>query len=124
MHGEQSAKDNFKALAKARLGIDAVVVNGESTADLSDGLSISGGRKTKEQEKYEELTDLRSRLADVHHKLNHLLYTTTLAADDSMPDERIERIRNAVMSLEKDTVNLGSAVSDEGEPRAYNAEQN
>ncbi len=124
VHGEESAKENFRSLVSEQLGLDAVVISGESTADLSDGLHISGTRKAREQEKYEELTDLRSRLADVHHKLNHLLYTTTLAADDSMSDERIRRIRNAVISLEKDTVNLGSAVSDEGEPSAYNAEQN
>ena len=41
-----------------------------------------------------------------------------------MSDERIQKITNAVMSLEKDTLNLGSAVSDEGEPGAYDAVQN
>ncbi len=124
VHGEQDAKDNFKALIRERLGTDAIVITGESTADLSDGLRISGGRAAREQERYEELMALRSRLADVHHKINHLLYTTTLATDDSMSEERIQKITNAVMSLEKDTINLGSAVSDEGEPGAYDAVRN
>ena len=123
VHGEQDAKENFKTLLKERLDVDAVAITGESTADLTEGIHISGGRAAREQERYEELSNLRKRLADVHHKINHLLYTTTLATDDSMSDERIQTITNAVMSLEKDTINLGAAVSDEGEPGAYDAER-
>ena len=124
VHGETKAKENFRTLIKEKLGVDAVVITGESTADITDGLDLYGGRASAEQEKYEELTALRKRLADVHHRINHLLYTTTLATDDSMSEEWIQRITDAVMSLEKDTINLGAAVSDGGEPHAYDAEHN
>ncbi|MBR2736551.1 MAG: MBL fold metallo-hydrolase, partial [Firmicutes bacterium] len=123
VHGEQKSKENFRALVKERLGVDAVVITGESTADLSEGLHISGGRAARELEKYEELIELRRRLAEVHHRIDHILYTTTLAADDSMSDERIQKITDAVMYLEKGTVNLGAVVTDEGEPPAYDAER-
>ena len=99
------------------------MITGESTADLSEGLHISGGRAARELEKYEELIELRRRLAEVHHRIDHILYTTTLAADDSMSDERIQKITDAVMYLEKGTVNLGAVVTDEGEPPAYDAER-
>ena len=118
VHGEQKSKENFRALIRERLGVEAIVITGESTADLTEGLHISGVRTSREQEKYEELSELRRRLAEVHHRIDHILYTTTLAADDTMSDERIQQITDAVMNLEKGTVNLGAVVTDESEPDA------
>ena len=56
VHGEQDAKENFRALIRERLGAEAIVITGESTADLSDGLRISGNRAAREQDGWQMFT--------------------------------------------------------------------
>lgn len=119
VHGEEKSKESFHTLVKEKLGADAYVIRGESTADITAGVSVESHSTGEDEEKLDTLINLRSKLADIHHEIEHILYTTTLAADDSMSDEHLQRITDAVMNIDKDTANLASAVGDRGEPQAY-----
>ncbi|MDD7409203.1 MAG: MBL fold metallo-hydrolase [Anaerovoracaceae bacterium] len=119
VHGEQESKKAFAEYLKEKAGINAIAVMGESTTDLSAGEGLKKVRVNEQNAKMDELISMRDKLAQVHHGLEHILYTTTLAADESMTDERINRINEIILNLEKDTLNLGSAVTDMGEPGAY-----
>ena len=121
VHGEQESKKSFAEYLENKAGIKAIAVMGESTADLKSGETLSRVHADSQDEKLEELIRLRQQLAKVHHGLEHILYTTTLAADESMTEERMNQIGEIISSLEKDTLNLGSAVTDFGEPGAYEA---
>ena len=54
---------------------------------------------------------IKTRLARVHDDLETILYNTNLAVDDSMKKEKFDNIRNMIIELEKNTMNLGSSVT-------------
>ncbi len=113
VHGEKESKLDFAKTVEDRLGISPVPIVEPSSADLSGRLTATNTREREELARLEELRAMRSRLSDIHHMIEHLLYTTELAADGSMRGERIQAINDILLSLEKDTMNLGSAVTDE-----------
>ena len=59
----------------------------------------------------EEVMRIKTRLARVHDDLETILYNTNLAVDDSMKKEKFDNIRNMIIELEKNTMNLGSSVT-------------
>ncbi|MDD6254581.1 MAG: MBL fold metallo-hydrolase [Eubacteriales bacterium] len=121
VHGEQESKKAFAEYLEKKAGIKPIAVMEESSADLSEGRGLRRVSPDKRSEKLDELISLREKLVKIHHGLEHILYTTTLAADENMTSDRISEIDEIISNLEKDTLNLGSAVTDFGEPEAYQA---
>ena len=48
-----------------------------------------------------------------HRRTEDILYNTNLALGGKISREKLSQINNIVLELEKSTINLGSAVSDE-----------
>ena len=55
---------------------------------------------------------MRRYLAEVHHNFEHILYTTELAATDNLTDDKIRNLNDIILELEKNSLNLGSKVTD------------
>ncbi len=112
VHGDEKSKTDFAKLAELELGIKPVPIMESCTVDLSDTAVLQKTPKRQEQIKTEALFDMRRRLFDIHNDLEYILYHTVLAADASLTEERIRNINDILLSLEKDSLNLGSTVSD------------
>ncbi|MDD2484135.1 MAG: hypothetical protein PHQ50_03760, partial [Eubacteriales bacterium] len=61
----------------------------------------------------ESLEKIKAMIASVHENLEHILYNTSLAVRNDVSEEHITQINNIVLDLEKDTVNLGLALTKE-----------
>lgn len=114
VHGEEQAKKDFAEYVKQTLGFEPVPVLENCTVNIDeDKLEVlSDAVRDPRAAKKEELSEMRRKLAEVHHALEHLLYTTQLAPDDSLTEERMDKLNDILLQLEKNTLNLGSEVTD------------
>lgn len=114
VHGEKLSKSDFAALIKHNLEVEPIVVNEICSVDFNEGeLHVQDYKKQSvEARRYEELVNMRRKLADVHHNLEHILYTTELAATDNLTDDKIRNLNDIILELEKNSLNLGSKVTD------------
>ena len=60
----------------------------------------------------EALEITKKKLADIHDRLETILYNTNLAVGTELTPEKLLEINNLVLELEKNSVNLGVAVSE------------
>ena len=61
----------------------------------------------------EMLNDVRTNLYDIHRRIEDILYNAKLAVGEDMSSEKLSQINNMVLELEKSTINLGAAVTDD-----------
>jgi metallo-beta-lactamase family protein len=113
VHGEPDAKQALAESIRQTFGYEATAVEGVSEFDLRRGALMSRQDVMRGLADEEQMRLVRERLAGIHGELEKILYNTHLAFGDGLPPERALRISNAVLALEKDTLNLGSAVTQE-----------
>lgn len=111
VHGEEQAKLELAKALKEQLGLEAIPVLEECAVEIGDELSMKKGLRSREDERLQFIMDMRTRLSDVHRNLERLLYVTQLAASE-VPEEKLQSINGMILQLEKDALNLGSAVTD------------
>ena len=97
VHGEPEAKEDFAQTVEAELGYHPIVAMIEEVDE-------------------EVLNSLRANLFDIHRRIEDILYNTKLAVGQDISPEKLSKINNMVLELEKSTMNLGAEVSD-GEGR-------
>ena len=112
VHGEADAKDDFAAYVKERLGYEPVVVRGNSEFVLENDELINKDEALKDAMDSEALEITKKKLADIHDRLETILYNTNLAVGTELTPEKLLEINNLVLELEKNSVNLGVAVSE------------
>ena len=113
VHGETSAKHALAESIRQSFGYESVVINAVSEFDLLEGLQMSRQDMLRGFAGEEQMISVRERLANVHMELESILYNTRLAFSDDLPPERVLSISDALLALEKDALNLGSAVTQE-----------
>ncbi|MDR0423958.1 MAG: MBL fold metallo-hydrolase [Clostridiales Family XIII bacterium] len=113
VHGEQQAKEALAASIRLAFGYEAHVVTEMSEFDMDKGEVMTRAELMESFAGREQLESMRRKLADVHGRLERILYNTHLAFSDGLPPERVLQISDAVAALERDTINLGSAVTSE-----------
>ena len=59
----------------------------------------------------DEISNLRARIWRVHDTLENVLYNSSLIATDDIDPEKFNNIKNVVIDLEKNAVNLGSKLT-------------
>lgn len=112
VHGETQSKIDFAKRVESELGIKPVTIMENCSVDLSDTLTLKKTPKQQSELKDEAIFDMRRRLIGIHNDLENILYNTALATDDTLTEEKIRRIGDLLRNLEKDSINLGSAVTD------------
>lgn len=112
VHGEQESKDAFAFTLREKLGMDPVVVTDISEFELESGDMISMEETVKDVMDAESMDKLRLRVASVQDELNSLIKTQEAIPDKEMSAEKLSEIKNLILSLEKDAVNLSSALTD------------
>lgn len=115
VHGEEDSKKDFAKLITEKLGYDPVVVLGNSEFELDmNTAEITHVEKFLEEgRKNDDIDRLRNQLAKIHYQLENILYTTDLAVASDISGAKLTKINNLVQELDKDTLVLGSAITEE-----------
>jgi metallo-beta-lactamase family protein len=116
VHGEKEAKHDFAKTIKEELGYDATVVEGISEFVLENNKIINREDAFGEAINAESILAIKKRISDIHYDLEKILYNTQLAFGEELSLQRVAEISNIVLELEKQSLNLGSAVTKEDKP--------
>ena len=112
VHGETESKEGFAEYVKENLGYDPIVVRGNSEFILEHDELINKEEALKDAMDNEAIEITKNKIADIHRRLETILYNTSLAANTELTPEKLAEINNLVMELEKSSVNLGVAVGE------------
>lgn len=93
------------------LGYDCTVVDGDTEFTLTKQDVVSVDEMKKELISSESLFRIKKNISSVHNALESILYNTHLAVGSDITPEQITEINNIILSLEKNTYNLGSVMS-------------
>lgn len=113
VHGEPEAKRDFAETVKRELGYDPIVVQGNSEFVLEKDEIVNKEQALQDAMDSEALENLKKNIAGIHRRLEGILYNTHLAVNEKLSPEKMAEINNIVLELEKDSVNLGAAVTEE-----------
>ena len=116
VHGEPEVKIEFAKTVKEQIGIDPIPVNVNAEYELEE----SGGVVTRKEAiadavDEKRVNEARENLYNVRRRLEDILYNANLSVDKSTDPEKLARINNIIMELEKSVINLGSAISESDE---------
>ena len=112
VHGEPDAKEEFAETVKAKLGYEPVVVRGNTEFHLEKDEIVNLEQAMADAVDEETLSNTRNNLADIHRRIEGILYNANLAVGGEISPEKLAEINNIVLELEKSTINLGAAVSE------------
>lgn len=113
VHGEPQAKIDFAQAIKEKLGYDAVVVNANAEYELE----TSTGEVVGMEEAMEEIIDeekintARNNLFNIRRRLEDIIYNTELQISQETSPEKLVKINNIILELEKSTILLGSTLT-------------
>lgn len=113
VHGEPDAKADFAETVREKLGFHPIVVQGNSEYILERDEILNKEKALKDAMDSEALEGIKKNISDIHRRLEEILYNTHLAVDGGLSPEKMAKINNIVLELEKDSVNLGAAVTEE-----------
>lgn len=113
VHGEPEAKEDFAQTVEQKLGYHPIVVQGNSEFVLEKDEILNKQEAMQDAMDSEALESVKKNIADIHRRLEGILYNTHLAVDSKLSPEKLAKINNIVLELEKDSVNLGAAVTEE-----------
>jgi metallo-beta-lactamase family protein len=111
VHGERGQKRALADRIGRELGRVATVVENVSEFDLDRGAVMTRHDIISGFADVEQLASVRDKLTAVHGAIENILYNTSLVFDAGLPPDRLIEIGDAVRSLEKDVLRLGSAVT-------------
>jgi hypothetical protein len=103
----------FAVTVKEKLGYEPIVVRCNSEYVLEKDEIVSMNDAIREEVDTETIDSARNTLSGIHRKIEDILYNANLAIDESLSTEQLIRINNIIQELEKSTINLGAAVTEE-----------
>lgn len=113
VHGEPDAKEAFAGTVKEQLGYDPVVVQGNSEFILEKDEILNKEEALQDAMDSEALEGIKKNIGDIHRRLEDILYNAHLAVNGELSPEKLAQINNIVLELEKNSVNLGAAITEE-----------
>lgn len=113
VHGEEDAKDNLETEIIEKIGYPCTAIHGETEVDLDADDVMTIEEAEEDQIDEEKIRLVKDKLADIHTSLEDILYSANLAVGENIPQERLVEISNIILQLEKETLNLGMAVTKE-----------
>ncbi len=117
VHGEPQAKIDFAETVKQELGYEPIAVNVNSEYELEVGGSAVTMEKAMEEAVDEKVVnDTRENLFNVRRRLEDIIYNTNLSVDHNTSPDKLARMNNIILELEKAAINLGAAISESDEP--------
>ena len=115
VHGEMEAKEDFAKTVENKLGYKAIVVKGNSEFTLEKDEIVDTKQMMDDSIDEETLSNTKETLTDIHRRIEDILYNAKLVVGDDISPAKLAKINNLGLELEKSTINLGAAVSEEEE---------
>ena len=116
MHGEPEVKVEFAKTVKEQIGFDAIPVNVNSEFELeTDGGVVTKKEAIADAVDEKRVNEARENLYNVRRRLEDILYNANLSVNKGTDPEKLARINNIIMELEKSVINLGSVISESEE---------
>ena len=114
VHGEPESKIDFARTIQEELGFDPVVVNSNAEYELeaASGEVLSMNEAMAEAVDEKTINEARHNLFNVRRRLEDIIYNTDLAVTPETSPEKLARINNIILELEKSAINLGVALTD------------
>jgi metallo-beta-lactamase family protein len=112
VHGEPEVKVDFAKKIMETFGYETTIIKECSTYELETGELVTAEDVARDYLDNEQTAELSKRVEDVHKKLESVLYQSKLLSDKKMSAERAAKLTNILLSLEKETVNLGASIAD------------
>lgn len=116
VHGEAESKEALAESIKEQTGIQPTVVTQVSEFEIVDGEVVGVEEVYEDAIDTEAVEAARARIGEIHNQIEPLLYSTSLALGEAMSPEKMSRINDLVLELQKVSLNLGSVISTKDEP--------
>ncbi|MBO5353205.1 MAG: MBL fold metallo-hydrolase [Lachnospiraceae bacterium] len=114
VHGEEGAKDALEELIRKETGLNCTAIHGVTEVDLADASGMTIEEVKEEFVNEEQIRALQDKLADLQETVNEFLMNANIVVDEDLSVEHMVEIKNAIMQLEKETIQLGMTVTKEG----------
>ena len=114
VHGEPDVKVAFAQSIKEELGYEAVTVNANAEYELeaSSGQVLNMEQAMAEAVDEKRINESRDNLFNVRRRLEDILYNADLAVDQETSPEKLAKINNIILELEKSAINLGTVLTE------------
>ncbi len=122
VHGEEDAKKELAESIRNAYGYNCIDVQQVSEYTLSKEGAVTREDIESRIVSPESLWGIKKNMYDVHDELVKILYNTHLAVSSVSP-EQVADINNIILEIQKNVLNLGSAVTRENEPYMEPAEE-
>lgn len=113
VHGEEESKKAFAYTVKEKLGYDPIVVTEPSEFVLEKDEIVDSHVIENDGLEEEIIGNTQDTLTDIHSRIEDILYNAKLAVGKDISPEKMTKINNLVMELEKSTINLGAVINEE-----------
>ena len=117
VHGEPETKIDFARTVKEKLGYDTIPVNANAEFELenTDGTVVDMKEAMAEAVDERTVNTARENLFNVRRRLEDIIYNADLSVDQNTDPEKLARINNIILELEKSAINLGATISESDE---------
>lgn len=115
VHGEPESKEALAASIRERMGYDPVVVTGVSEFELKKTEIVSKEEIYADAIDNEAVEATKRRITEIHDQIESLLYNTGLAMGENISPEKMSKINDLVLALQKDSLNLGSVITSDND---------
>ncbi len=117
VHGEPEAKLDFAKTVKETIGYDTIPVNvnSEYVLENTDGTVVDMKEAMAEAVDERSVNDARDNLFNIRRRLEDIIYNTNLSIDQNTDPEKLAKINNIILELEKSAINLGATISERDE---------
>ncbi|MDD4201051.1 MAG: MBL fold metallo-hydrolase RNA specificity domain-containing protein [Eubacteriales bacterium] len=114
VHGEPDAKLDFAKTVKDQLGYDTipVIVNSEYELEIGGSEVNSMKEAIAEAIDLKKINDTRDNLCGIRRRLEDIIYNTNLKIEATRDPEKIARINNLILELDKFAINLEAIISE------------
>ncbi len=113
VHGETDSKRDFAEKVRADFGYDPVVVMGNSTFELETGELLTKEDIIREAIDEETQERILGRIDEIQDTLQDVLGSAREAVEGDISPQRLSRLNNVLLELEKASVNLGASATAE-----------
>ena len=114
VHGETDAKESLEQKIREATGYPCDAIHGVTEVDLANAAGMTFEEAQEELVDEEQVLALQDKLADLQDTVNEFLKNANLAVEGKLTPEQLIEIKNAVIQLEKETIQLGMTVTKEG----------
>ncbi len=114
VHGEPEVKQEFAKTVKEKMAYEPIVVNtnSEFELELSEGKIVDMKEAIAEAVDEKTVNSSRDSLYNIRRRLEDIIYNTNLSIDKNTNPEKLAKINNIILELEKASINLGATITE------------